>query len=98
MTPAENWKSFFIDWPESFPRSGVLLTTLNETIPFRNFWLKGDLLLFERTVPDALGGRFMLLGFEIVNSVKFTNPLTDDCINQAGFSETCSQELQPALC
>ena len=96
MTPSEKWKSFFIDWPAELPRSGVLLTNLNEAMPFRNFWLKDGLLMLERTVPDALGGRFLLLGFEVINSVKFISPLTEDTIAKAGFAESGLQELQAA--
>lgn len=93
MTPTQNWKSLFTEWPPSFPRGGVLVTSLNEMIAFRRFWIKGDMLLLERMAPDANGGRFVLLGFDVINSVKFTNPLTDKVISEAGFavSESLAQ-------
>ena len=94
MNAAENWFTFFREWPESLPRSGVMLSNLNEAMPFRNFWLKGEMLLLERTVPDAMGGRFLLVGFDIINSVKFTVPLTGEAISAAGFAESESHELQ----
>ena len=96
MIPSETWKSFFTDWPANFPRNGVLVSTLNEAIPFRNFWLKNDLLLLERTVPDATGGRFSLLGFEVINLVKFINPLTEATITESGFVASSSNKLQPS--
>ncbi len=97
MTPTENWKSFFTDWPADFPRNCVLVTTLNEAIPFRNFLLKNDMLLLERTVPDATGGRFLLLGFEVINLVKFINPLSEATITESGFVASSSDKLQPSL-
>ena len=54
-------------------------------MPFRNFWLKDDMLLLERTNPDAMGGRFLIMGFEVINSVKFISPLTEAAIAESGF-------------
>jgi hypothetical protein len=95
MTPAENWKSFFTDWPADFPQSGIVISTLNETVPFRNFWLKGDMLLLERTNPDAMGGRFLIMGFDVINSVKFISPLTEAAIAGSGFAASSADMLQP---
>ena len=97
MIPSEKWKSFFTDWPVNFPRNGVLVTTLNEAMPFRNFWLKNDMLLLERTVPDATGGRFLILGFEVINLVKFIKPLSETTITESGFVACSSDKLQPSL-
>jgi len=85
MTSTQNWKSLFTDWPVDFPRSGVVISTLNEAMPFRKFWLKDDLLLLERTIPDATGARFLLLSFDVINSVKFIIPLKESTIDEAGF-------------
>ena len=83
-----------MDWPEGFPRQGIIVSNLNEAMPFKNFWLKGDMLLLERTVPDALGGRFLLLGFDIINSVKITCPLTSDMVASSGFEASAGAALQ----
>lgn len=96
MEAAENWKQFFADWPESLPRNGIVVTVLNEAMPFKKFYLKGDMLLLERTVPDALGARFLLLGFEVINAVKITSPLTADAVSQAGFAESAATTMQAA--
>jgi len=95
MTSAENWKSFFTDWPADFPRNGIVITTLNEAIPFRSFWLKQDMLLLERNNPDAMGGRFLILGFDAISSVKFVSPLTEAAIDGSGFATSQSETLQP---
>ena len=96
MSTAENWKSFLENWPAEFPRQGIIVSTLNEAMPFKNYWVKGETLLLERTVPDALGGRFLLLGFEIINSIKITSPLTAEMVAGAGFQEPQSAQLQAA--
>jgi hypothetical protein len=94
MTSAENWKSFFTEWPTEFPRSGVVVSTLNETMPFRNFWLKDDMLLLERTNPDAMGARFLILGFDVINSVKLVSPITEAAIDLSGFEASGTEKLQ----
>ncbi len=85
MAAAQKWDAFFNNWPASIPRKGVLQTGLNETMPFKDFWLKEGMLLIERVTPDAMGARFVLLSFEAVNLVKFTNPLNAAEIAAAGF-------------
>jgi hypothetical protein len=96
MTPADNWKSFFTEWPADFPGSGIVISTLNEAMPFRNFWLKDDMLLLERTNPDAMGGRFLILGFDVIHSIKFIAPLNEAVIDESGFVASSSEKLQPS--
>ena len=96
MAAAQQWDSFFSNWPASLPRGGVLLTNLNETMPFKDFWLKDGMLLIERVTPDAMGARFVLLSFEALNVVKFTTPLTGAEIAEAGFRADVEQR-QPQL-
>jgi len=86
MAASQNWESFFSNWPESLPRKGVLQTVLNEQMPFRNYWLKDGMLLLERVTPDAMGARFVLLSFDAISLVKFTDPLTNAIIDEAGFN------------
>ena len=90
MAANQDWYSFFCNWPAALPRAGVLVTSLNEAMPFRNFWIKDEMLLVERQTPDAMGARFVLLTFEVINVVKFTNPLSADDISGAGFQATGS--------
>ena len=85
MAASQKWDSFFNNWPASMPRNGVLQTVLNEAMPFKDFWLKDGMLLIERVTPDAMGARFVLMSFEVVSLVKFTNPLNAAEIAQAGF-------------
>jgi len=93
MVTSAIWKLYFTNWPAGLPRGGVLVTSHNEAIPFRKFWLKDELLLLERTAPDANGGRFLLLGFDLIDSVKFTNPLSEATIAEAGFVASDAESL-----
>jgi hypothetical protein len=80
-----------MNWPTGIPRRGVMLTTLNETTPFKSFMIKDDLLLLERTNPDPLGSRFVLLGYDAINSVKLVDPLKESVFTAAGFLGKLSQ-------
>ncbi len=86
MAAPQYWDSFFNNWPASLPRQGLLQTVLNETMPFKDFWLKEGMLLIERVTPDAQGARFVLLAFDVISVMKFTNPLKAAEISAAGFS------------
>ena len=85
MTAAATWKNFFGQWPTGIPHRGVLVNTLNEAMPFKNFMIKEDVLLLERTNVDSLGTRFILLSFDAINSVKLIDPLKESVFTAAGF-------------
>lgn len=85
MSSAQLWKSLFSEWPASFPKKGLVTSTLNEGMPFKSFMVNGDLLALERTNPDASGARFILLGFDGIDSVKFVDPLNESALTEAGF-------------
>ena len=86
MVTSQTWKSFFVEWPADLPRRGVVLSTLNESMPFTNFWLRGEMVLLERKNPDTSGARFILMGFAGIDSVRFIDPLSEQNISAAGFS------------
>ena len=44
-----------------------------------------DVLLLERTNPDSVGARFILLSFDAINCVKLTDPLKESVFAGAGF-------------
>jgi hypothetical protein len=79
------WKTVFTQWPATIPRRGVLVSTLNETTPFKGFLVKDDILLLERTNPDPLGARFILIGFEAIHCVKFIDPLKESVFTGTGY-------------
>ncbi len=90
MAETTNWTKFFKCWPEQVPRKGIVTDTHGEANPFKSFLLSGDMVLFERTNPDALGARFIMLGFEAISAVKITDPLRVDAFHAMGFEGTLS--------
>ena len=92
MNSEQTWKHVFMNWPAGIQRRGVLLTNLNESMPFKSFMIKDDLLMLERTNPDPLGSRFVLLGYDAINSVKLVDPLKESVFTAAGFLGKLSQQ------
>ncbi|HEX3598935.1 MAG TPA: hypothetical protein VHU84_02260 [Lacipirellulaceae bacterium] len=80
-----NWQEFFQKWPAGLPKRGQLVSTLNETLPFKSFMIRGNMLLLERMNPDAGGARFIMLGFDAIHMLKITDPLKEDVFAKAGF-------------
>jgi hypothetical protein len=79
------WRDTFANWPKEISKRGVVISTLNEATPFKSFFVKGEMLLLERTNPDPLGGRFILMEFSSIHMLKFTDPLTEAAILSGGF-------------
>jgi hypothetical protein len=86
MSTAEDWKSLFNNWPTGIPRRGLVTNTLNETMPFKGFMIRDEMLLLERNNPDAMGARYILLSFTGVDSVRFIDPLKEADVEGAGFA------------
>ena len=84
-TTSTNWRAAFENWPTGISKRGVVVSTLNEPTPFKSFMTKGDMLLLERTNPDPLGGRFIMIGFDAIHMLKITDPLTEAALTKAGF-------------
>jgi hypothetical protein len=85
MSNAADWKPLFADWPAGVPRRGIVTNSLNEPMPFKGFMIRGDVLLLERTNPDAMGGRYILLNFAGIDSVKLIDPVKESDMAAAGF-------------
>jgi hypothetical protein len=85
MANAADWKSLFTNWPAAIPKRGIVTNTLNEPMPFKGYMVRGDVLLLERTNPDAMGGRFILLSFMGIDSVKLIDPIKEADMAAAGF-------------
>ena len=41
----KDMRRVFAEWPASIPRTGMIVTTFGESIPFVTYMLSGDLLL-----------------------------------------------------
>jgi hypothetical protein len=77
----KDMRRVFAEWPVSIPKSGLVVTTFGESIPFCSYMLSGDLLLLERKTPDAQGARRVLICFDVINAVKIL-----DAIEMARFT------------
>jgi hypothetical protein len=84
--PADTWRDVFANWPAAIPRRGVLVSTLNEPVPFKSFLTKGDTLLLERANPDSVGARFILLAYDAIHMLKLTDPLKESVLTAAGYA------------
>jgi hypothetical protein len=87
-----SWKDCFTGWPNGVPRRGVIINSLNEALPFKSFLIKDDMLLLERTNPDPLGARYILLLFDSISSVRFVDPLKESVFTSAGYSGKFSSQ------
>ncbi len=88
MDDAIAWKALLDAWPAGVPRSGVLVTTLGEQIPFDGF-LHGDrFLLLERKTPDTMGARKILLPLNGISQIKFTDVVQAQAFGPWGFEGT----------
>ncbi|SFI76299.1 hypothetical protein [Planctomicrobium piriforme] len=85
MDTAAAWQHLFSSWPKSRPKTGIVITTFQEPIPFTNFLLSEGILALERDRPDSQNARKVFVAFTAILAVKFTD--TDDFLNfkQLGF-------------
>ena len=75
MDTASSWRSLFESWPESIPRQGMVVTSLQETIQFANFLVSGGILLLERDKPDTYGARKVFVAYDGIAAVKLPTPM-----------------------
>ncbi len=80
-----NWREVFSKWPDALPKRGLLVSALNESVPFKSFLLKDDMVLLERNNPDSLGARYVIIGFDAIHMLKLTDPLTEATLKSAGY-------------
>ncbi len=81
-----SWRELFFHWPPGLPKRGIVVSTLNEATPFKSFLTKGDMLMLERMNPDAMGARFILLTYDAIHMLKFTDPFKESVLTGAGFA------------
>jgi hypothetical protein len=91
MAAENHWKTTFTNWPTGINRRGIVVNILNESIPFKGFLTKEDTLLLERSNPDALGARYILMGFSSIDSVRFIDPMKESLLTGAGFAGKLTQ-------
>lgn len=75
----------FEGWPGGLPRRGVVVTTLNEQIPFSDFRVAEDAVYVVRTTPDAIGSRSVILAWESIAALKFVDEVRPKVMAELGF-------------
>ena len=88
METSESWRGLFENWPDAIPRTGNLVTTYGDTIPFCGFMVSGGLLLLERSRPDPIGNRKVMLPYETVAAVNSTSGAEMSQFQCMGFRAT----------
>lgn len=91
MSTQNAFKTLFQRWPDSVPRRGIIVNKLGDNCPFKGYMLSNDVILLERTAPDALGARFVMVNFEEIKAVKLVDPLGAEALNSLGFEGRLSQ-------
>lgn len=92
MANQSQWKSLLDSWPQEIPRRGVLVTSLNEQIPFAGFLTSEGFLLAERQTPDTLGGRTLILPYENIVALKLTDVVKEKALHAFGFTGSLSKK------
>jgi hypothetical protein len=88
MNDAAAWKTFFDTWPAGIGRTGVVVTTLNDQIPFDGFMHNEMFLMIERKTPDTLGARKVVIPMSGIAAVKFIEVLAVQSFTTWGFAGT----------
>lgn len=88
MDSFEQWKTWFRQWPEKMPRQGVLITIQGDQIPFKGFLAGEEMLLVQRSAPDTVGTRQVLLPYQRIDSIKLTEVVDSKIFSKMGFEGT----------
>lgn len=79
------WQQLFQRWPDSIPKLGIAVTSLNESITFSSFQVSDYAVLFERDRPDTMGARSAIVPWEEIVTVKLTAPIESAQFQHMGF-------------
>ena len=85
MAADSTWRDMFSNWPAAIPQRGIVVNAQGETIPFKGFMTRDETLLLERTNPDPLGSRFILLRIDTIAVLKLIDPLKPEVFMELGF-------------
>lgn len=85
MDPAVAWRSLFEGWPDAIPREGMLVTALNESIPFTGFMVSGGLLVIARDKPDQYGTRKVILPYGQIAAIRLSTTIELQRFASMGF-------------
>ncbi|HVX13976.1 MAG TPA: hypothetical protein VHC22_22520 [Pirellulales bacterium] len=80
------WQHYFQNWPKEVPQRGIVVTSFEDQIPFDGFLTTNTMVLLERKTPDNAGARKVLLAYENIVAVKFTDVLRNKAFESGGFA------------
>jgi len=86
MPSSNPWEMIFNNWPETLARRGVVVNKLGEASPFKGFLIRDGMIVFERSNPDTLGARFILMAYDSIDAVKLVDPLKAEAFAPFGFA------------
>lgn len=67
----EAWRMFFESWPSGMRREGLILTKLNDNIPFVDYRFSDTMVLVDRGKPDSYNTRRVAIPYTEIAAVKF---------------------------
>lgn len=85
MEKSNCWQALFQRWPDSIPKLGIAVTSLNESITFSGFQISDEAVLFERDRPDTMGARSAIVPWGEIVTVKLTSPIESAQFQDMGF-------------
>jgi hypothetical protein len=85
LDAAQGWKDFYARWPDDLARRGVLVTNFGEQIVFTNFMVSEAMLLVERSAPDTMGARQVILPYGQIAGLKITDVVKPRAFVDMGF-------------
>lgn len=87
METAHYWRDFFHGWPAGVDRRGVIVVSFGEQIPFDSFMPGDKLVIVDRSVPDTIGARKIVIPYGNILAVKFTEVVKNKLFIPLGFAE-----------
>lgn len=78
-------ESLLTGWPAGLARRGVVATMQGEQIVFSDFSLGHGCVLFQRSTPDSMGGREIIMPIDQVAVIKLTESLESKTRAEMGF-------------
>lgn len=85
MDNDNSWRTLFENWPQSFAKVGVLITSFGDTVPFNDFRVNEGILLVQRERPDTIGARKMMISFTAIVALKLVDVEGLDIYDVMGF-------------
>ncbi len=85
MDDSSAWKALLDNWPSGLARTGVVVSTFNEQIPFDGFMHTAAFMMVERKTPDTLGARKVIIPFSGIAAIKFVEVVGSQAFVPWGF-------------